>query len=134
MKAKVTVGGIAGLAMLYIAGPIVAGATRTGDREGPVVYPDELHTVLYIVGHEAAFQEKPRQRLDSWMYRRPLFYGLSRRLRSVAERQDCIALARKNKSPLVDRMIQMNDKANMAAPVHAPRGSGQRERPLPRSR
>ncbi len=109
---KIIMVGIAGLALLYVVGPIIAGATRTGDREGPLLYPEEFHTSLYIIGHECAFQEKPRQRLDCWMYRRPLFYGMPRRLQSASERQAYIDMAKENESPMVDRMIQINDKAN----------------------
>ena len=116
---KLTVIGMAGLIGLYIAGPIVAGMTGTGDREGPVLYSEEFHTSLYIIGHEAVFQEKPRQRLDSWMYDRPLFYGMHRRLKPQAERDAHIAMAIRNRSLMVDQMIQMNQKANHASEATA---------------
>ena len=111
-KTKIILLGIAGLAVLYVSGPIIAGSTRTGDREGPVLYPEVFHTSLYVIGHEAAFQEKPRQRRDAWMYQRPLFYGMSLRLKSEAERQAYIHMARENQSPRLADLIEMNDKAN----------------------
>lgn len=115
-RTKIIVLGVACLVVLYFSGPIVAGATRTGDRTGPVLYPAELHTPLYIIGHEFAFQEKPRQLSDSWMYRRPLFYGLSRRLKSEGERQAYIEMARVNQSPRINELIEMNKKANHQMP------------------
>lgn len=111
MKRRWIIVGVSGLAALYVAAPIIAGATRTGDREGPVIYPEGFHASLYIIGHEVAFQEKPRQRMDCWMYRRPLFYGMPRRLKSEVERQAYIDMARRNQSPRIDDLVQMNDKA-----------------------
>lgn len=111
--------GIAGLATLYIATPIIVGATQTGDREGPVLYPEGLHTSLYIIGHEVSFNEKPRQHLDSWMYKRPWFYGMPRRLKSNAEREAYIEMAKRNESPRVDWLIEMNENANHALEVTA---------------
>jgi hypothetical protein len=113
-RTKIFMVAVAGLAAIYVAGPIIAGATRIGDREGPVLYPEEFHTSLYIIAHESAFQEKPRQRRDYWMYRRPLFYGMSRRLKPAAERQAYIEMARRNQSPRIDDLIEMNERANQA--------------------
>lgn len=105
------------LTVLYIAGPIIAGATHSGYREGPLLYPEGFHTSLYIIGHEAAYQEKPRQHQDYWMYRRPLFYSMERRLKPAAERQAYIDTAKQNQSPRVDALIEMNKKANHPSEV-----------------
>lgn len=109
---NIQVVGLACLVVAYVAGPVVAGATRTGDREGPVLYPAGFHAALYIIGHEAAFREKPRQPADQWMYRRPWFYGLPRRLKPEAERRAYIEAARRNHSPRVGLLIQMNQGVN----------------------
>ena len=111
MKKKLIIIGIVALVVLYVAGPIIAGATRSDNREGPVIYPEEFHTSLYIIAHESAFQEKPRQRRDYWMYRRPFFYGMSRRLKSAKERQAYIDMARENGSRRIDDLIKMNERA-----------------------
>lgn len=118
-KKAIFIAGVAGLAVLYIAGPILAGATRKGDREGPVLYPEGFHTALYIIGHEAVFQEKPRQRLDSWMFKRPWFYGMPRRLKSHTEREAYIEMAKRNHSPRVEWLIKMNEGTNQAVEVMA---------------
>ena len=102
----------------YVAGPYLAGAFRVGDRLGPVVYPMAFHQSLYILAHEGSHNEKPRVPLDSWMYNRPVFYGLPRRLKSLPERQAYIASAQANSNRL-HRLIEMNqefENANKAAP------------------
>ena len=95
----------------YVAGPCVGGSYRNGDRRGPVIYPASFHETLYIIAHESSYQgEKPRIPLDSWMYRRPIFYGMSRRLKSESERLAIIERARKNSSSVADRMVKMNNE------------------------
>jgi hypothetical protein len=86
---------LAVLLCCYITGPYLAGSFRIGDRLGPIIYQERFHETLYILGHEASHNEKPRPPLDTWMYRRPIFYGLSRRLRSEQERQDYIEETRR---------------------------------------
>jgi hypothetical protein len=98
------------LAIFYISGPIIAGSGGIGEREGPVIYPKEFHTGLYILGYESKFHEKPRENPDSWMYKRPLFYGLSRRLKSSDEREAYIKHAMENKNPRLEILIEMNQK------------------------
>jgi hypothetical protein len=102
------------MAIFYIFGPIIAGLRGVGEREGPIIYPEEFHTGFYILGYEGMFHEKPRANPDSWMYKRPLFYGLPRRLKSSDERENYIKHAKENRSPRVDKLIEMNQRVNMA--------------------
>jgi hypothetical protein len=103
-----------GLTICYLSGPFVAGALRIGDRAGPALYPKSLHSGIYIVAHEVSHNEKPREPLDGWLYRRPLFYGLSRRLKSQNDRQEYIEMARRNESPRLPQLIEMNEKVDRA--------------------
>ena len=96
------------LIFFYLAGPFLAGAFRVGYRMGPAIYPESFHATLYIMAHESIHNEKPRQPLDDWMYRRPVFYGLSRRLKSEKERKPYIEMARRNQSPRVQKMMEQN--------------------------
>lgn len=110
------------LLICYLFGPFVAGALRIGDRLGPVFYPESAHSVIYVLAHETFHHEepKPREPTDSWMYRRPHFYGLSRRLKSATDREAYIELARRNGSPRLGRLIEMN-KAVATANQMVPR-------------
>ena len=103
---------LAALLIVYAAGPFLAGAFCVGDRLGPVFYPESAHAVIYIIACEAIHDEKPRQPIDSWMYQRPLFYGMSRRLKSQQAREAYIQMARRNESPRLPSLMRMNDKAN----------------------
>jgi|GEM_PF-3172027 len=100
------------LALCYVFGPFLAGALSVGDRLGPAFYPESLHQGIYIMAHETFRNEKPRLPIDGWMYRRPLFYGLPRCLKSPAVRDAYIEMVRRNESPVLSRMIEMNEKAN----------------------
>jgi hypothetical protein len=120
-KANVVAMSVAAILVVYTTAPIIAGAKRFGEREGPALYPEELHTALYIIGHETAFHEKPRQSLDTWMYHRPWFYGQPRRLKSISAREAYIAKARMNQSPRLDWLIEMNNTVNQGTHVHPPR-------------
>jgi hypothetical protein len=102
------------LVACYFLGPVLAGAFRVGERSGPVIYPDSFHTVLYIIAYESLHNEKPRGPPDSWMYRRPLFYGLSRRLRPEKDREAYIEMARRNESRFLARLIEMNEQVQEA--------------------
>ena len=96
------------LVSCYVLGPILAGAFRVGDRRGPIFYPAAFHEVLYIIAYESSHNGKPRMPLDNWMYRRPLFYGLPRRLRSREERQEYLDMIRRNESPILERYEALN--------------------------
>jgi hypothetical protein len=59
----------------YLALPVLAGAASVGDLRGPKIYPQSLHTSLYVIGWELAGREgKPRVAIKSpprpWMYGR----------------------------------------------------------------
>jgi hypothetical protein len=60
--------------------------------------------------------EKPRVPLDAWMYRRPLFYGLPRRLKPEQEREAYIEMVRQNNSPMLKRMVKMNQEVKQTLP------------------
>jgi hypothetical protein len=105
----------------YAAGPCLAGAFRLGDRLGPALYPESFYSGLYVLAHEATHNEKPRIPLDSWMYRRPFFYGFSRRLKSAEERAACIDMARRNESPALEWMAKMNQEVQEAQAFSAPK-------------
>jgi hypothetical protein len=65
----------------YVMGPCIAGSHRIGERCGPLIHPPDFHRTLYILAHEGSYNgEKPRESLDTWMYDRPFFYELPRRL------------------------------------------------------
>ncbi len=101
---------VAALVICYLTGPFVAGALRIGDRLGPAIYPESFHRATYTIGHESLYNEKPREPFDTWMYRRPLFYELPRRLKSPKEREAYIEMARRNESPRLQELIKMNQQ------------------------
>ncbi len=85
-----------------------------GNRIGPAIYPRGVHEIAYILAYEGRFHEKPRVDLDTWMYRRPYYYGFPRRLKSQQERDDYIARLEKNNpgSRFTARAKEMNQEAN----------------------
>jgi hypothetical protein len=101
---------------LYLAGPIVAGTLGAGDREGPIIYPAELHATLFGISYETTFHEKPRERADGWMYDRPYFYGQPRRLKTAADRAAFIDKAAQFHNPRLVQLIEMNRQINGPQP------------------
>ena len=93
---------------LYLAGPFIAGTFHIGDREGPFFYPVGLHTTLYIISAEGGPDGKPRASPAWILYHRPLFYGMSRKPKSAAERKAIIRRAEDNRSPLLEMSIKLN--------------------------
>ena len=75
------------LLILYAILPFMAGFLKVGDRDGPVIYNEEYHTVLYILGHEVRCGIKPRESMVWQLYNRPYFYFCSRRPKSKKERE-----------------------------------------------
>ncbi len=67
------------------------------------------------------YNERPRVPLDSWMYRRPFFYGLPRRLKTEQEREAYIEMARQKMSPMLERMVEMNQEVQRAQAFFAPK-------------
>jgi hypothetical protein len=111
MKKRRIIIALVALAMCYVSGPFLAGALSVGDRLGPAIYPESLHEGIYIMAYESFRNVKPREPIDNWMYRRPLFYGMTRRLKSQEDRKAYIEMARRNESPRLSRMIEMNEEA-----------------------
>ena len=97
VRYAVWIGLVAGIP-LFIA-PLVAGYFQIGDRDGPFFYPEALHSQLYIIGHEAATDTKPRMSLTWVLYDRPLFWGLLRRPKSEAERKSYIRRIAEREGP-----------------------------------
>ena len=65
--------------ILYLVFPVIAGLFAIGDRDGPKIYPESYHTMLYMISYEAVREEKPRQ---NPFLERPWFYGFPRRKRT----------------------------------------------------
>ena len=112
MKQRRIIIALVALAICYVSGPFLAGASRVGDRLGPALYPESFHAGAYIMAHEAIHNEKPREPIDGWMYHRPLFYGMPRRLKSQQDREAYIEMARRNESPRLSHLMDMNEEAN----------------------
>ena len=98
------------LLVIYLSGPIIAGALQSGDRLGPRIYPSGLHEFLYIIADESVDGIKPRVPIDSVLYDRPWFYGQSRIPKSVEQRQAIIQRARENQSPMLSMLEDQNRK------------------------
>ena len=102
------------MAAVYLSLPWIAGFMAWGERAGPVIYPESVHSVLYGIAYEWHHAEKPREAPDDWMYLRPYFYGLDRILKPADERDAYIEMARRNGSPLTQRLIEMNEVVSRA--------------------
>jgi hypothetical protein len=96
---------------VLILAPLITGALQIGEREGPVIYPEALHTPLYIIGHDlAGLPGKPRTKVAGNLYRRPWFWGLPLRARSQEERADILRRADERNSPMLDLLNEENAK------------------------
>ena len=102
----------------YLAGPIIAGSRRVGDRLGPKIYPRGLHQVLYIIGHEKTYNIKPRISMDSSLYHRPWFYDQNRIPKSAEERQAVVEKLRQNESPMLEFIIERNKEIEQGEQKH----------------
>ena len=67
------------LAVIYFAMPVVAGCWEIGPREGPRIYPLELHSALYLLGWDLSTHDAVKPRLPAHLKRdqRPWFYGFA---------------------------------------------------------
>ena len=63
---------IAGIVLIYIFTPLVAGMVGTYDRRGPKVFFEFHHEILYRIGYSFTHDDKPRVPLTE----RAWFYGL----------------------------------------------------------
>lgn len=62
---------------------------------------------------ETRYYDAPNA-LDSWMYRRPWFYGFPRRLKTIQERQEYLDMLRRNESPWLKISEALNRVVNNA--------------------
>ena len=63
------------IAVLYLVFPFIAGLLAIGDRDGPKIYPQTYHGILYTISYEMVHDEKPRRNIE---LERPWFYGFPR--------------------------------------------------------
>jgi hypothetical protein len=90
-KWKIVIASVVGVYAIF---PFIAGALELGARRGPVFYPSDYHSTLFILGCESFHDYKPRQGPASIFYRKALFYGLperpypkEKRIRMIEERR-----------------------------------------------
>jgi len=62
--------------VLYALLPVIAGALRVGDIEGPIVYSENFHRGMYSIGFGIAGHGEARSSLTPLLHHRPYFYGL----------------------------------------------------------
>lgn len=67
---------------LYVLFPIAAGLLRIGDRDGPRIYFEAHHEILYCIGYAMTHDDTPRETI---VYERPFFYGLPRKKRDFTD-------------------------------------------------
>ncbi|QYY36648.1 hypothetical protein [Ruficoccus sp. ZRK36] len=88
------------LGCLYLAGPLIAGYWRIGERDGPVFYHAELHSILYQLAYDESIDGKPRiSYYRPGLYERPLFWGLPLRPKPKAERDAYVESVIKRNGP-----------------------------------
>jgi hypothetical protein len=75
---------VAGVIVLYIVFPFIAGLLAIGDRDGPKIYPRSYHAILYMISYETVRNEKPRRNIE---LERPWFYGFPRRRTRIYDQQ-----------------------------------------------
>ena len=63
------------IVVLYLVFPFIAGLLAIGDRDGPKIYSQTYHAILYTVSYEMVRDQKPRRNLE---LERPWFYGFPR--------------------------------------------------------
>ena len=60
--------------LIWAVLPIIAGACKLGEPDGPKIYPIEMHKTFYGVGYSAFGHGTPRKSFKSYFYTRPWFY------------------------------------------------------------
>jgi hypothetical protein len=83
----------------YVILPFIMGAFDIGSRRGPVFYPAEFHSTLFIIACESFQGYKPREGVVQSLYDRALFYGLPERPKSKSERDAVVTRAQTNYKP-----------------------------------
>ena len=63
------------IAVLYLVFPFIAGLLAIGDRDGPKIYSQTYHAILYTISYEMVRDQKPRRNIE---LDRPWFYGFPR--------------------------------------------------------
>jgi hypothetical protein len=82
---------VAVLIFIWLALPIIAGAFKIGESDGPKIYPKKLHIAFYGIGHSAAGHgETEDSYFKALIYERPWFYGMKRKLIPQAKAEDVI--------------------------------------------
>lgn len=61
--------------VLYLVFPFIAGLLAIGDRDGPKIYSQTYHAILYTISYEIVHDQKPRRNIE---LDRPWFYGFPR--------------------------------------------------------
>ena len=61
--------------VLYLVFPFIAGLLAIGDRDGPKIYPQTYHGILYTISYKMVRDDKPRRNIE---FDRPWFYGFPR--------------------------------------------------------
>jgi hypothetical protein len=64
---------VAGIFVLYLFAPMIAGVFHFGDRRGPKIFWKEHHQLLFTLAYEFVYDENARA---NWAVERPWFYGL----------------------------------------------------------
>ena len=106
------------LLVVYLSGPIIAGALQIGNRLGPKIYSPGLHEFLYIIAHESVYGIKPRVPIDSVLYNRPWLYGQRRIPKSPEQREAIIQRARENQSPMLSMLEEQSRKIDEGKQSH----------------
>ena len=105
---KISAACVVGLGFLYYCGPISAGFFEIGDSAGPRLYPEDLHTRMYVFAYEARTGQKPERSARNVLYDRPLFYGQDRPPKSMRQRYAIQANAEVRKLPIKEQLREWN--------------------------
>jgi hypothetical protein len=82
MRKKAVIWICAGVLIVYLFFPIVAGLLQIGRVDGPKIYFPAHHACLYELAFEQRFGYTPR---PSIWHERPWFYGMTPRLSDLSE-------------------------------------------------
>lgn len=72
------------IGLLYLVFPFIAGLLAIGDRDGPKIYPETYHAILYRIGYGLVREDKPRRNIE---LDRPWFYGFPRHRTPLYDQQ-----------------------------------------------
>lgn len=100
MKKGIIITGLA-VSALYALFPCVAGALKLGEQQGPAIYPQPYHMLMFRIGYSYAGHGKPRVSRDIMFYHRPPFYGIRPSLISQSEANAFLSFQETNQPPEV---------------------------------